>query len=206
MGAIIRYPIAVVFAAVITFGLFFLMQALIAMNSEQMEKGSSTKIADIHMPERKMELIQEEKKPDKPEEPEQPPPDMAPPPMEMAMSDNAVSMKVNVAAKVEIGGINLNTADGEYLPIVKVAPVYPSRALSRGIEGYVIVEFVVTAAGTVRDPVVIEAFTDAGKPTTMFNKAATKASLKFKYKPKVVDGEPVEVAGVQNKITFKIAD
>jgi protein TonB len=30
--------------------------------------------------------------------------------------------------------------------------------------------------------------------------------LKFKYKPRIVDGEPIEVAGVQNKITFQLED
>ena len=35
---------------------------------------------------------------------------------------------------------------------------------------------------------------------------ATKAALKFKYKPKVIDGVPVETAGVQNKITFELVE
>jgi protein TonB len=87
-------------------------------------------------------------------------------------------------------------SDGEYLPIVKVAPVYPTRALQRRLEGYVIVEFVVTANGSVRDVAVVES-SDA-----VFERAAIEAALKFKYKPRVVDGSPIEVAGVQNRITF----
>ena len=208
MGSAIKYPVAILLAAVVTLALFFLMQGLIAMSGGPMEKGKTRKIADIHMPEREMEIIQEEKKPEKPEEPEQPPPDLAPPPMDIAAPDaGAISMApVKVSANVNLGGIGLGASDGEYLPIVKVAPIYPSRALSRGIEGYVIVEFTVTKAGTVTDPFVVEAFTDSGSPTTIFNNAAIKAALKFKYKPKIVDGEPVDVAGVQNKITFKIQD
>ncbi|MDA0651131.1 MAG: energy transducer TonB, partial [Proteobacteria bacterium] len=31
-----------------------------------------------------------------------------------------------------------------------------------------------------------------------------KASEKFKYKPRVVDGEAIEVAGVQNKFTYEL--
>ncbi|MGB2709651.1 MAG: energy transducer TonB, partial [Pseudoalteromonas nigrifaciens] len=94
----------------------------------------------------------------------------------------------------------LESSDGEYLPIVKVAPVYPRRALSRGIEGYVIVEFTVTKQGTVRDPQVLKA-----EPESLFDRAAMDAALKFKYKPRVVNGEAVEVAGVQNKISFQIS-
>ena len=62
-------------------------------------------------------------------------------------------------------------------------------------------EFVVTAAGTVRDPVVIES-----DPPGVFDRAATNAALKFKYKPRVIDGEPVEVPGVRNLIRFELQD
>lgn len=97
------------------------------------------------------------------------------------------------------GGLALESGDGEYLPIVKVAPVYPRRALSRGIEGYVIVEFTVSKQGSVKNPFVVDA-----QPADLFNQAAIDAALKFKYKPRVVNGEPAEVAGVQNRITFQI--
>lgn len=56
-----------------------------------------------------------------------------------------------------------------------------------------------TKNGSVRDAVVIEA-----KPENIFNQAAMAAALKFKYKPRVVDGVAMEVAGVQNKISFQI--
>jgi protein TonB len=113
----------------------------------------------------------------------------------------AVSMSApNVEANLNVGGVGFGVSDGEYLPIVKVAPVYPSRALTRGLEGYVIVEFTVTRQGTVRDPVVVES------TSSLFERAATEAALKFKYKPSVIDGEPVEVPGVRNKITFEIQD
>ena len=207
MGSAIKYPLAILLAAVTTLTLFFVMQALIAMGTGEVKKGELKKIADIHMPERELEVLDTEKKPEKPEEPEQPPPDLAPPPIDTSVPDaGAISMApVRVDTGIKLGGIGLGASDGEYLPIVKVAPIYPSRALSRGIEGYVIVEFTVTKAGTVQNPVVVEAFTDKGNPTTIFNRAAIKAASKFKYKPKVIDGEPVDVAGVQNKITFKIA-
>jgi protein TonB len=85
------------------------------------------------------------------------------------------------------------------VPIVKVAPIYPRRALSRGIEGYVIVEFTVTPQGTVVSPEVVEA-----EPEGIFERAAMDAAKKFKYKPRMVDGKAVSVPGVQNQITFKM--
>jgi protein TonB len=89
--------------------------------------------------------------------------------------------------------------DGEYLPIVKVAPIYPRRAQTRGISGYCIVEYTVTTSGAIRDPRAVDC-----QPSGVFDKASVKASLKFKYKPRVVDGEPIEVAGVRNKFTYEL--
>ncbi|MFZ8915632.1 MAG: energy transducer TonB, partial [Pseudomonadales bacterium] len=77
----------------------------------------------------------------------------------------------------------------------------PRRALTRGIEGYVLLEFTVTKLGTVENPVVVEA-----DPPGIFDRAAQQAALKFKYKPKVVNGEPIDVAGVRNLITFELTE
>jgi len=89
--------------------------------------------------------------------------------------------------------------DGEYLPIVKVAPQYPRRAAQKGIEGYVVVEFTVTTLGTVKDVKVIES-----DPPNIFNRAAMNAAKKFKYKPKIENGKAVEVPGVRNIIRFEL--
>ncbi len=106
-----------------------------------------------------------------------------------------------VAANTDIGGPGgMNIAEGDYLPIVRVAPVYPARALSRGLEGYVDLEFTVTTAGTVRDPIVLFS------TSSLFERAAIRAVLKFKYKPRVVDGVPVDVPGVKTRISFQIED
>jgi tetratricopeptide (TPR) repeat protein len=125
-----------------------------------------------------------------------------------------VSAGVEIVAEVEVGSGGFGIADGEYLPIVKVAPVYPRRALSRGMSGWVQLEFTVTKQGTVRDPVVVgncawikSARTNGecfNSPNSIFDSAAMRAVEKFKYKPKVIDGEPVETAGVQNKISFDL--
>ena len=91
-------------------------------------------------------------------------------------------------------------AEGDYLPIVKVAPVYPQRALSRGVQGYCTVEYTVTRQGTIRDPFIVP-----GECTSsLFERASIQAAMKFKYKPRVIDGVAVEVPGVQNRFTFEI--
>ena len=56
-----------------------------------------------------------------------------------------------------------------------------------------------TKSGSIRDPIPVDC-----QPEGVFESASVKASLKFKYKPRVVDGEPIEVAGVQNKFTYEL--
>lgn len=197
-----RLILAAVLAAATTFGLLLLMHFLIAADMRAPEEREDRKVADIHMPERQIETKYDTEKPEKPEDPEEPPPPMPEPDFQQPdVTAGALNMAApRVAPNLDVKGIGGFASDGEYLPIVKVQPQYPSRALSRGIEGYVIVEFTVTTNGSVKDPVVIES-----EPSSIFDSAAMKAALKFKYKPRVIDGEPVEVPGVRNKITFAIA-
>jgi TonB family protein len=89
--------------------------------------------------------------------------------------------------------------DGEYLPIVKVAPIYPPRAVQGGIEGYVVVEYTVTRTGSTTDVVVKES------SSALFDRAAIESAQKYEYQPRIIDGGPVEVSGVTTKIVFELA-
>lgn len=184
----------------ITVGLFYLMYALVLTDEVKLDDVGNDKIADIVMPEPEIDVRVAELKPEQPEEPEEPPPPMQTPDVEVVDVDMALNMAAPAAANVQIGlGGGLGASDGEYLPIVKVAPIYPRRATSRGIEGYCIVEYTVTKNGSIRDPQAVDC-----QPSGIFERASIKAAEKFKYKPRVVDGEPIEVAGVQNKFTYTL--
>lgn len=199
---IVRISLSSIFAAAVTFGLLVLMYSLIATEEVSLDESGTRKIADISMPNTEIKANIKEAKPDKPEEPEEPPPEVEQPKMEdMAVDTESVNIAVP-AAKGDINitsGMGLGASDGEYLPIVKVAPIYPRRAQSRGIEGYCTVEYTVTKAGTVKDVEAVDC-----NPQGVFERASVKAALKFKYKPRVQNGEPIEVAGVQNRFTYKL--
>ena len=201
-----RVGIAVVLAVATTFGLLFLMHTLINSDLQAEDQQEVVKIPDINMPKTEIETRYDTDKPDKPEEPDTPPPDI-PEPDFQAPDVNPQGM--NMAPPVGSSDINVNISgiggDGEYLPIVKVAPQYPRRAAQRGLEGFVTVEFTVTVTGATRDVVVLEGIEKDGTPTTMFNSAAVKAAEKFKYKPRVYDGVAVEVPGVRNRFVFEMA-
>ena len=197
-----RYLFGVVLGAVATFALFMLMQALIKSDKSPFDDSIKGKIVDFVRLEDDADLQTKQRKPKPPPPPDEPPPDMPKPDFDQSNVSQGVDIgSVNVNVDLNVGGTGGFSSDGEYLPIVKVAPVYPRRAQTRGIEGFVLLEFVVTKTGAVRDPVVIES-----KPPGIFDRAATQAALKFKYKPKVVNGEPIDVAGVRNLITFELSN
>lgn len=198
-----RYLTGLTLAVVVTFVLLWGMQALIAGGNDVMSEPPRGKVLDFIRLKQEQQVNKKERKPQKPPKPKEPPPPMQQPQMQQA-NPNANAVSTSFAADISTdsslsGGLNLDTSDGDYLPIVKVAPIYPRRAQSRGIEGFVIVEFTVTKNGSVKDPIVVQA-----EPESIFDRAAIDAAMKFKYKPRVVDGVATEVAGVQNKISFQI--
>ncbi|MGJ8691929.1 MAG: energy transducer TonB [Thalassotalea sp.] len=198
-----RYLVAIGLALVMTLALLWGMQTLIAGGNEALSDAPKGNVLDFIRLKKDETVQKKERKPQKPPKPQTPPPPMQQPQM-MNSNPNVNAISTSFAADIQTdtglsGGLSLGSSDGEYLPIVKVAPIYPRRAQSRGIEGYVIVEFTVSKTGAVVDPQVIEA-----NPADIFNRAALDAAMKFKYKPRVVDGEAMAVAGVQNKISFEI--
>lgn len=196
----IRFIVGVVLGAVATFLLFMIMQSVIKSDRNPFTDAFDGKIVDFVRLEDDQELEIKKRKPDPPPPPDEPPPDMPKPEFDSSDVSQGVDIgAVDVNVDLNVGGIGGFSSDGEYLPIVKVAPVYPRRAQTRGIEGYVLLEFVVTRTGAVVDPVVIES-----KPPGIFDRAAMNAAVKFKYKPKVVNGEAIDVAGVRNRITFEL--
>jgi periplasmic protein TonB len=197
---IARYGLAIGIGAAVTFGLLFIMQLLIASGSGGMNEARNARMIDFVRVEREQVVERRQQKPEKPPEPQQQPemPNTSSSNFDASLAVSVTSPQLS--SSVEIGGLGIGVSDGEYLPIVKVAPVYPARAASRGLEGYVIVEFTVTRTGTTRDISVVES------SSSLFDRAAVDAAGKFKYKPRVINGEPVEVPGVRNRITFVLEE
>jgi len=190
--------LSILLAIPVVVGLFMVMHSLIDRDFENPEV-SNTKIADLVQPDEEIQLESTVAKPDKVEDPEEPPPEMQMMQIDLNMDTDIENSAPVASVEVNISTTGMSSGDGEYLPIVKVAPIYPRRAQSRGISGYCIVEYTVTTSGAIRDPQAVDC-----EPAGVFEKASVKAALKFKYKPRVVDGEPIEVAGVQNKFTYEL--
>ena len=198
-----RYIISIVVGAIVTTSLLFIMQLLIVTGKQALTDPRERHKLEFVRVKRNENLNVEDIVPEKPPKPPETPPETPPQDLDNINPD---APKISIAppevqSTGDIGGPGgMNIAEGDYLPIVRVAPVYPARALSRGLEGFVDLSFTVTTAGTVRDPVVLQS------TSKLFERAAIRAVLKFKYKPRVVDGVPVEVPGVKTRISFMLED
>ena len=198
-----RYVFSIVTGTLVTLSLLFIMHLLIEFGESAITEEKERHTLEFVRIKRNESLNTEDYTPEKPPKPPQVPPEV--PPQDIDNIDpNAPTINIpppTVLANIELGGPGaMNIAEGDYLPIVRVAPVYPARALQRGVEGYVDMSFTVTTTGTVKDPIVMFS------TSSLFDRAASRAVVKFKYKPRVVDGVPVEVVGVKTRITFKIEE
>jgi protein TonB len=197
-----RHVVTVGLAALVTFGLFWVMQALIGVAGEADESPRGKVIEFVRL---KKESVAEAKKrrlPQKQKPEEEPPP----PPLDLAKSarpDQQVGEIVPVFdGSLDLaGGPNVGAiaSDTEEIPLVRVNAIYPERARQRGIEGWVDVTFTIAATGAVKDPVVT-----ANHPSRIFDRAALRAIRKWKYNPKVEDGVAVERPGVKVRLRFAL--
>lgn len=198
-----RYGFSIVVGAVVTISLLFIMQLLIASGNKALTEDTGGHKLEFVRVKRNEDLNVDDIVPEKPPKPPETPPETPPQDLDNINPD-APKISIappSVSADTSIGGPGgMNIAEGDYLPIVRVAPVYPARALSRGLEGFVDMSFTVTTTGTVKDPIVIQS------TSSLFERAAIRAVLKFKYKPRVVDGVPVEVPGVKTRISFQLEE
>lgn len=79
-----------------------------------------------------------------------------------------------------------------------VSPEYPGRALDDRVSGSVIVQYVVDEKGYTRDVKVIQS-----SPPGVFDRAATDAIRRWRYRPAKYDGHPVAVP-VRTRIRFEL--
>jgi len=202
---LIRLVIGLIMALAVTLSLFWLMQYLIVTADRTLNDSGAGNLIDFVRVKRDESVKARQLKPKKPPPPEAAPP-QPPTPQLDNLNPNAEKIAISavpVETDIEMtGGFSLGVGEGDYLPIVKVAPIYPNRALTRGIEGFCVVQYTVTRLGTTKDPVIIE----DQCTSTLFHRASLNAAMKFKYKPRIMDGEAVEVPGVQNKFTYEITE
>ncbi len=147
-----------------------------------------------------------------------PPPKKPPPPPSMTVSDmekpQSEQMDIDMpnidlpAAGVGGGGAfissfqdSVQSGDRERLPKFRIEPEYPMKARQEGIEGFVKLLIDITPEGTVSNVRIIEA-----EPRRIFETAAKRAVLRWKYDPLYIDGEPQLDPDILVTLTFDFGD
>ncbi len=210
MNSLFRNGISVIPAVVITFFLFIGMHYLVNMSNHgkpEDDEGTSIDFSPVKLDE---EINQKQRRiPKKPPPPKDPPP---PPKMNVQQNQQVVNqMPTPTVPALDLGvggdgpfigamGVGVDMGkDGGIIPIVTIQPNYPRKAAIAKIEGWVEMEFTITEGGTVINPKVIKS-----KPVRIFDREAIRAILKYKFKPKIVDGVAKTQVATQ-RIDFKLA-
>ena len=203
-AVLVRLASVAIGSALITAALLWMMQYLIVTGVQAVTEDHAFRFVDF------VRVQRDERVQTKEEKVERSPEAQAPPTMQPERQFDDVDGMGTGAGVIGVSAprisheVNLSRdgffSDGDYMPIVQVAPQYPRRAADLGLEGFVIMEFTVTREGTVRDPRVLESSHE------IFDRPAIDAVLRFRYRPRVIDGEPVEVPGVKFRITFVLWD
>ena len=201
----VRWVISMGMAAGITLSLFYFMQFLIATGEAFDERVSVVKIVDATMPDIELEVIEEIDKPEPIEELQQEQPDIQDreQTLDSGPSLNIERASIEIDTGLELSNASISATDGDYLPLVAIAPQYPTRAAQRGIQGWCLVSFTVDGLGNVIEDTI--AVVDA-EPPNIFDRSSVRAAARFKFQPRVVDGQGVEVSGVQYLFRYQLED
>lgn len=196
---IIRLPIALLLGGLFALSLFWLMYKLVSQPIDATAMREATRIEFTRM---RKDTDVKSKREEKVER-ERPPPAPEVPKMQFSsgsVDSNVASITPSVDARGAMSGLNISAgSDRDTIPLVRVPPDYPQRAISRGITGWVLVEFTITGTGAVKEAKVVDS-----KPQRIFDDAAIKAIMRWRYNPKIENGQPVERVGMRTIIRFDL--
>lgn len=147
--------------------------------------------------------------------PEPPPPPETPPDVpdmnnQIMASNTNLSMEMPKIGTQVSGGTGpflgtLSAGDGmsgfdtDVMAVVRVPPAYPQRAKQAKLEGKVTMAVTIRPDGTVADVQVLES-----NPPRLFDQAAIQAMQRWKFRPKIVNGQP-QAQRARQTIDFKLS-
>lgn len=200
----LRIPLITAAAVGTVFALFTLMYSLVVTDLAGLRDVSdSVRFDFVRLQKRELTPAQR-KLPDKPQKPKKP---KMPETRSESESLNPDGMKFSTSSanpyKLDLmtgGDLSKGWAGTrDPLPIMRVTPVYPSRASRRGIEGWVELAFTITTTGATENVRVV-----SEEPPGVFSRAAMKAVRKWKYKPQVIDGRVQPRPDVRVMLKFEL--
>ncbi|MDH5920620.1 energy transducer TonB [Vibrio splendidus] len=204
----IRLFLALPLAGALGLALFSFMAWMVDNGHQRSPDNSETLSFNMVMVEQEQEVQRRQRAvPEKPEMPEPPPEAKTSQPQAEVTPLNSMSSLPSLDLNTSVDGLAINAptfsdfgSNQQAMPLYRVEPRYPAKALKRGAEGHVIMSFTIDETGR---PIDIQV-TDAN-PRRMFEREAMRALKKWKYQPKVVDGKAIAQVGQTVKLEFKLA-
>lgn len=194
-----RYFISLFLGVAVAISLFGLMRGLVAGSDEAQVAGVEVKFVDfVRIKRDEVTRTKERQVPEKPKESNKPPPpQMAAQQQNQQMQAPQLDINIpNIGGSFAgtgpylgspFGGYSAVGGDSEVIPLVQIEPQYPREALINCVAGVVTMEFTILEDGSVEDPSVV-----TSEPPRMFDRSALRAILRWKFKPRIVDGRPVQ--------------
>lgn len=186
-------------AGIVTFGLFVFMAYLVKNQGGIDTEPVEPPVISVYQTPKELKVQINDTKPTPPPMPE------ATPPVPRVQSE-PVEGPVYNAQGPELdftqGLVDFGLAapkDDYASPVFRASPKYPNAAASEGTEGWVALSFDVDKTGAVYNINVVDA-----EPKRVFNRSAINALKKWKYRPKVENGEPVEQTNLMVKLDFNL--
>ena len=187
-SSVSKMPIVILTAVIVTILLFTAIEYLIGQRRVRLTEGANIEIANFIRAQEQSREVRSRRDPKAPEKPQQE--------MQQDLHKLQASSSGGMSSlDVDIPDIDLDLDLGgsiaiarELTPLVRIPADYPISALSKEIEGWVLIRFTVTETGSVADPEILRS-----EPPGVFDRSAKRAVLKWKYQPQIVDGTPAAV-------------
>lgn len=202
-----RLILASPIALAVTLALFSLMAWMVDNGGKSIPKPTSTLSFTMVMAEQEQDVQRRQRSvPEQPQVPQVPTQAPARSEQTAAMDVSSLNPLVDLNLSTAIEGVAVNAPQfGEFsvnqqvMPLHRVEPNYPAKALQRGVEGYVTLRFNIDELGKTRDIEVVDA-----NPKRYFEREAMLALRNWKYQPKFMDGKAVVQTGLTVRLEFKL--
>ncbi len=204
LPGIFRLLIGLPLAAIVTVALFLVMRGLIFSDAEPPDRNIEAVNIEITSQRTDSDISIRSNRPQQPEEVRTPPP---PPRIEAARAERPAEGLASTLGRLpEIQPEEVNQSDFEVVvsdrdeqPLVRLEPQYPRRAAERGLEGSCVVTFDVNPDGTTAN-------ISATCSSSMFERASIRAVERWRYQPRVQEGQAVVRRGLQVEFPFRLTE
>lgn len=210
MSALARLPVAFLLALVFTGGIFSFLGTLIrgTIAAPERQQAARIEFSQVRRDSETKTIKRQKPEPVKPVQVSASAPKITAASVASAKpSAGPIAIGFGAGAMVDVRGllggpmaVSVGGSDRDEMPLVRIEPVYPPRALSKGVEGWALVEFTITAAGTTTDVRAVQS-----QPEGVFDGAAVKAVQSWKYNPKVESGTAIDRRGIRVLLSFKVS-